>query len=382
MTRVWIAVRFGERDGPSKDVGHGVRWLTLVLWLAVVFGAPRLGIAASPEDPPELYEVAAPTGALAETSLVPPPNSPQPIELRVGIYVVNLVSLNEVENTFEMTGYLTETWTDPRLAFVPTPGIEPKRFYEQKDIWFPMLQFDNATTRRTVSGYLLTGDPRGTIRYKEKFSIELSLSLHLRSFPFDTQELEIVVHPFNGQISRLILTPDPDNTGVSSAPYAALALWDTGPITCRRSIAKMVKADAARSHLVFGIGIARHSEYYVFRIFVPLFLMVAISWGVLWIPPYDLQSQLVISVTTVLTLVAFSVAVSRVLPPVAYLTFYDGFFLVSFFFVMVTIAEAIVIHTMHGANHLKALKVRRITRSLFPAAFFLLSGIIAIVFLT
>jgi hypothetical protein len=69
--------------------------------------------------------------------------------------------------------------------------------------------------------------------------------------------------------------------------------------------------------------------------------MVAVSWGVLWIPLNDLNSQLLVSVTTVLTLVAFSVAISNILPPVAYLTFYDGFFLLSFLFILLTIGEAL-----------------------------------------
>jgi hypothetical protein len=81
------------------------------------------------------------------------------------------------------------------------------------------------------------------------------------------------------------------------------------------------KGYGVRSHIVFGLHIVRHADYYVFRIFLPLFLMVAVSWGVLWISPDDLNSQLMISVTTVLTLVAFSVAISNVLPPVPYLTF-------------------------------------------------------------
>lgn len=134
-----------------------------------------------------------------------------------------------------------------------------------------------------------------------------------------------------------------------------------------------------RSHVVFGVHIVRHSQYYLFRIFVPLFLMVAISWGVLWIPPNDLNSQLTISVTTVLTLVAFSVAVSNVLPPVPYLTFYDSFFLISFLFILLTITEAIIIHTIHGKNHTTALKVRRRTRRLFPLLFVVTTSLMALI---
>jgi Neurotransmitter-gated ion-channel ligand binding domain len=53
---------------------------------------------------------------------VPPPQTTAPISVKVGIFILNLVSLDEVTQTFSCTGYLTESWKDPRLAFTPGPG--------------------------------------------------------------------------------------------------------------------------------------------------------------------------------------------------------------------------------------------------------------------
>src|SRR5580658_1335807 len=68
-----------------------------------------------------------------ETSVVPPPalNGQQPIQIRVGLYILNLVSLNEVEQTFTCTAYIIETWKDPRLAFSPGPDGPAARFYRK-----------------------------------------------------------------------------------------------------------------------------------------------------------------------------------------------------------------------------------------------------------
>jgi len=318
-----------------------------------------------------------------ETSVAPPPVlNGQPLQIRVGLYILNLVSLNEVEQTFSCTVYLTSTWKDPRLAFSPKADDPHRRFLSKKDIWFPMLQFDNAAGPPTVIGYVISGDPDGTIHNIEKMSVTLSSDMELRAFPFDSQELEVYVHPFNGQVDRIMLAPDPRATGLSSAAYSALPLWDTGQVTYRSVAGEIEKGSKAQSHVVFGIHIVRHAQYYIFRIFLPLFLMVAVSWGVLWIPPNDLNSQLLISVTTVLTLVAFSVAISNVLPPVAYLTFYDGFFLLSFLFILLTIGEALAVHTLHGsANGSRALRVRRATRRLLPLSFVLAILLIAFIFI-
>jgi len=309
----------------------------------------------------------------ADPIIEPPPDNGRPIVIKVGVYILNLVALDEASQTFTCTGYLTETWQDPRLAFAPGAGQPPLRHYRKQSIWFPLLQFDNSALPRTLSSYEIVGQADGTIRYIEKFADRLSANLNLRSFPFDSQELGIYVHPFTGQVKRIVLQVDPESTGISTAPYTPLPLWSTGPVTSR-SVAASASIDRtgpeASSHVVFEIKVVRNSEYYTFRIFVPLALMVAVSWAVLWIPPDDLNSQLLIAVTTVLTLVAFSVALSNILPPVAYLTFYDAFFLVCFFFILLTVAEALVVHTSHRKfGHAGAVRIRHMTRRILPLSF-------------
>lgn len=332
--------------------------------------APRAAIAA----PPALFN------SESTPVLVPPPSATEPIHVKVGIYILNLVALDEVEQTFTCTGYLTEIWNDPRLAFTPRPGQSTPRYYQKGTIWFPLLQFDNSAFPRALSSYLLTGGSDGTINYTEKFAVKLSTNMQLRAFPFDSQDLQIVVHPFTTQANGVILSVDPHTTGISTAPYTPLPLWHTGSVSYQ-TISQSIEAGMPHYHVMFKIHVVRNSEYYIYRIFLPLSLMVAVSWGVLWVPPSDLNSQLLISVTTVLTLVVFSVALSNILPPVAYLTFYDIFFLVSFFFVLLAIGEPLIVHAIHNARgHAAARQVRRTTRILLPILFVIAAFTFAYIF--
>ena len=341
-----------------------------------------------------LLAVAAAVGAssvladdeAAQTVGPPLAAADQPIPISVGVYLLNLVALDEASQTFTCTGYLTETWHDPRLVFSAGPGQPPARYYRKQDVWFPILQFDNSASPRTLSSYLMIGKPDGSIQYIEKFAVRLSSNMQLRAFPFDSQDLEIYVHPFTGQVGRIVLSVDPASTGVSTASYTPLPLWSTGSITYRTVLGSIPGEEASskvRSHVVFAIHVTRNSAYYTFRIFIPLALMVAVSWGVFWIPADDLNSQLLISVTTVLTLVAFSVALSNILPPVPYLTFYDAFFLICFLFILLTIVEVLIAHTVHRrAGHNAVLKIRRRTRLLLPVSFFAIAVLVAIKFLS
>src|SRR5208282_6422323 len=63
-------------------------------------------------------------------------------------------------------------------------------------------------------------------------------------------------------------------------------------------------------------------------------------------------------------------------------TFYDAFFLASFLFILLSIAEALAIHTMHGsANRARALRLRSATRGLLPLSFVLAILVTAFIFL-
>jgi hypothetical protein len=124
------------------------------------------------------------------------PPSNKPVEVRVGLYLLNLVALDEVHQTFTCTGYLTEKWKDPRLSFSPREGAPEKRYYRKEDIWFPMLEFDNSAAPRTETSYLLDATPDGAAEYVVKFAVTLSTNMALRAFPFDSQDLVVYVHPF------------------------------------------------------------------------------------------------------------------------------------------------------------------------------------------
>jgi hypothetical protein len=294
------------------------------------------------------------------------------VEVRVGLYILNLVALDEVHQTFTCTGYLTEKWKDPRLAFDPHGVTREERYYSREDVWFPLLQFDNSSAPRTEAAYYLKVAPDGAAEYVVKFAVTLSSNMALRAFPFDAQDLEVYIRPLAGEADRITLGIDSSSTGVSPAPFTPLPLWDTGRMSYRLTNDDFDGGFEVSTHAVFAMHVKRHSEYYIYKIFLPLVLMVAISWGALWIPPADLNSQLVTSVTTVLTLVAFSVAISNVLPPVPYLTFCDVFFLICFVFVFISIGEVLIVHARHSRGKEEvARKIRHATRRLLPPAFVL-----------
>ncbi len=101
------------------------------------------------------------------------------------------------------------------------------------------------------------------------------------------------------------------------------------------------------SEVRFEIRIVRRYQYYLWKVFLPLLLMVMLSWTVFWIEISDLQNQIQISVITLLSVIAFSLAISSSLPKIPYLTFADAFFLTCYILVFIAILEVMTVHVMH-----------------------------------
>jgi hypothetical protein len=302
-----------------------------------------------------------------------PPLSEGRLTVEVGLFFINLIALDEVTQEFKYVAYLFAKWKDPRLAVQRADPSKPRE-YDVKALWIPTLEVNNAAVPRQISARQAFVDFDGTVHYVEKFTSTVQADLHFRAFPFDRQALDVYIHPFVGEAQFVRLKVYRARSGVSDAPYVPLPLWDLGPVTQT----EMAPGADGASSLRFRAVVTRDFHYYVWRMFVPLFLLVCMSWSVLWMPPGDLSNQVLIAVSTIFTLVVFSSAVSSVVPPVPYLTFYDAFFLVCYVFVLLTLAEVIAIHGAYRrASAQRAVRLRRRFRWLLPCAFGVIIAAIA-----
>src|SRR5260370_12812604 len=69
--------------------------------------------------PAESRAAQAPTGIATDPILQPPPYNGQPLDVDIGLHVVNLASINEVSEQFELDAYMFERWIDKRLTNTP-----------------------------------------------------------------------------------------------------------------------------------------------------------------------------------------------------------------------------------------------------------------------
>ena len=75
--------------------------------------------------------------------------------------------------------------------------------------------------------------------------------------------------------------------------------------------------------------VGRNPTYYVLKVVIPLCLIVMMSWLPRWINPDQIGTNIGVSTTSFLTLVAYLFAITVLLPRVSYFTRLDRFIFLS-----------------------------------------------------
>ena len=78
--------------------------------------------------------------------------------------------------------------------------------------------------------------------------------------------------------------------------------------------------------------VKRNINYFIFKIIIPVFLILTISWSVMWIPPNQVESRLTTSIVALLALIAYNFVFNEDIPKLSYLTRLDRYILLSYLF--------------------------------------------------
>ena len=358
---------------------RAARAAMLALAIAAILGSIAVAAAAAP--PPT---AAFPAGLDPNALMLPPPTQDGRIKTAVALHVLNLSGINEVTERFELAGYLLAQWRDSRLTYQPSGPNDTYRVLAIDSIWRPQLVIINVVAPRRTHETSMRVAPDGTVSYVERFDATLTSTFHLKPFPFDQQKLEILVHPFSDQQHIVVFEQSELAvwTAAEFSSYSSLESWQFESLTYELGTAASQFGKHAVSEARFDITVARRSEFYLWKVFLPLLLMVIVSWSVFWFDPPEVSSQVQIAVTSILTIIAFALAISLTLPRVPYLTFADAFFLTCYIFAFVAMVELTAVHiAWRGDKRKIAAKIRGTARWLVPAAFVIVNVVLIVHFL-
>ena len=327
-----------------------------------------------------LIWTAAATAHAATGSLKLLPPGPRPIAVSVGTYLIDFQKIDESTLTHTIVVYLTLQWRDPRLAKDQLSDLDPMAITLDQ-IWHPNIEVTNLHSPREVANSMLTLDDDGTVTYEERFKGELSTDFELQRFPFDRQMLLLQIESFRFTEKDVKLVVR--EMRELKSPGAFLPDWDIFAVSQHIDTDNSNPDQLVYSRYTFDIEVVRKRGYYVWNVFLPLLFITLLVWAVFFITPEDIATRTTVSITALLTAIAFSLVISGTRPRVSYLTFMDAVFLNAYFLIFVTTASVIVAHFLivTSGNTKSAERLSRIGQLYFPLFIVLTNAALALKFL-
>jgi hypothetical protein len=295
-----------------------------------------------------------------------------PTVVSAAVWLIDIDSIDSSAQNFVANVFLMLRWKDARLAH----GDGVTRTYEGKDIWTPGIQIANeiGIVRRTFPETVQVA-PDGTATYRQRFVGPFSQPLWLNDFPFDTHTFRL--HFISPVTSPEELTFKRDKTWVDagvkkaggiakdiSLPDWTIEGYDTLPAPY------VIVPGAAVAGFAFDFTAKRDTWYFIWKVILPLLLIVMMSWSVFWIDPANAGTQIAVATTSMLTLIAYRFAIDTQVPRVPYMTKMDQFIVVGTALIFLTLIQVVFTARLAqvGRNSL-AKKIDRTSRIVFPVIF-------------
>lgn len=321
------------------------------------------------------------------------PNPPaSPTRVTCAILIIDVVDIDDVNESFQAEIAILASWQDPRLAFDPqAEGTTVKLFqgaFQFNEVfkgWWPQLLILNEVGRDEPKAISVSVLPNGTVRYREQRNAVFETPMELHDFPFDTQRLKASMIPFSSTIDEVVLEVD-ERFARSTDDYVRreqdvnVSGWNLQHLQLAADETFMIAGDGQTrfSRIVATIQLQRRSWQYVWEILFPLLALVSVVWSIFWVDIDSLADRLNISFIGVLTIVAYQFVLVENMPRMSYLTFLDAVLISSFMMMTMTVPQSLLIHSLVRKGKQRwARTIDRTSRWAFPAVYFLILATVA-----
>ena len=265
---------------------------------------------------------------------------------------MGISNINERASTWDADYYLYEQWT-PAAGFAPQTEIVNE--VERHNTQYEQLALRDGVCVRS-----------------RRLHSNLRSSYNLRMFPFDHQHFAIEVSDDEFPSAELKYDAAPYAVGLDDDVRSVLSAWkiEREPTYSRASKAfKWEHGAPSYDYATVGFDVRRHVTFHLVKYFLPLFVLLALSFSVFWIDAEDLGAPLTIGITCLLAAIAFQLAEAGTLPEVSYLTLADRVYVVCYIAIGLAVVETIYANSLfRRGEKVRASNVDRRSRIIFPLA--------------
>jgi hypothetical protein len=308
-----------------------------------------------------------------------------PTSVQAGLRVLRISAVDSANENFSVVASLRMDWTDPNLAFSPDSCNCSVKLYTEKEFdrflaeigsrW-PEFTFFNQLGNRWIQSRTAAVWSDGRARYAEHFNTTFQADFDFRQYPFDTQTFPVyldLLYP----TSVYTMTELPGYSEID--PAHGEDEFIISDFTTDVSTVTPSAADNPVSRLTFSFSAPRHLNYYTMQVFLPIILIILISWFTFFLRDYTRRIEA--AAANVLLFIAFSWSLADNYPRLGYLTFLDAVMAVTFTVNVLVLLYNVFMKRME--NQGKDARIQRIDSVLdwaYPLAYAALIGVVALIF--
>ena len=309
----------------------------LIIFVSIFF------IAASEGQSLGCQEEGNPTQQKAILFDRPDPES-VPTKIYIGLYLLDLISIDDVNQSFTADLFAMVRWNDPRLALKDPSDSQMLRNFDFEEIWHPLTYIINQRRISKQLDDIFRVDPAGNVQYIQRYLGDFSSPLDFKEFPFDKQRLALQVVSFRYGPEEVEFVLDQQRTGRRG--QLSLVGWSIGQGKAEVTTEYLQVQDRNLARVDFTLDVKRQRPFYIIKALIPLILIIFMAWSVFFIDPSVIGPQIGIPTSSVFALILFNHRISALLPRVSYLTRIDRFILFSIILVFITLGESVLTATL------------------------------------
>jgi hypothetical protein len=257
----------------------------------------------------------------------------EPIEVKIGVRMEQIVEMDQQAEFFTAVASLQLEWTDPALAFNPETchcdfltfsGNDFNQYVAETKARWPEFTIQNQQGNRWTQNRDVVLFADGRAIYFERFTTNFQVDFDFRQFPFDDEEFVIRVDS---------LFPDEFYVYDELAEFSQISSGHGEDEFILEEFETSLTREPASngsgaSRFTFTVSGPRHLGYYIFRIFVPILLIIVVSWITFFLKDYGRRIE--IASANLLLFIALSFSLADNYPRLGYLTFLDAIMAIMF----------------------------------------------------
>ena len=311
------------------------------------------------------------------------PNSQEvmhlPTQVQTGLKLQQIVMIDQSNEIMTAVGTIKLAWKDPKLAFSPDEcDCQVKEYTENNFNQFltetggdwPDFTFFNQQGNRWALSRIADVMPDGSVTYLERFSTNFQLNFDFSQYPFDVEDFYIYADMLYPE-DRYVMVPmerfseiDPEH----GEDEFILTDFDTSvsSVTASRVY--------PTSRFTFHFSAPRYQMYYVFRIFIPILLIISVSYVTFFLKDYTRRIE--VATGNLLLFIAFSWSLAEDYPRMGYLTFVDAIMAITFVINTLVVIYNVYLKWLETHDRLEqADRIDRVADWIYPVGYVVLFGL-------